>query len=89
MADETPYRPITDAKDGVSVMSMYIMYVCLFVCLSVSVREDISGTTLAIFTKVLCMLPMSEVRSFSGTLTIGRIAYRREGDDGSAQRGEV
>ena len=27
----------------------------------------------------LCMLPMSVARSSSGTLTIGRIAYRREG----------
>jgi len=33
----------------------------------------------------LCMLPMSVARS-SGMLTIGRIACRREGDDGSAQR---
>jgi len=57
------------------------------VCLSV--REDISGTTLrrAIFSKFLCMLPMSVARSSSGMLTIGRIAYRREGGDGSAQRG--
>jgi len=46
------------------------------VCLSV--REAISGTTRAIFTKFLCMLPMSVARSSSGTLTIGRIAYRRE-----------
>ena len=35
----------------------------------------------------MCMLPMSVARSSSGTLTIGRIAYRREGDDRSAQRG--
>jgi len=33
------------------------------------------------------MLPISVARSFSGTLAIGRIAYRREGGDGSAQRG--
>jgi len=32
-------------------------------------------------------LPMSVARSSSGMLTIGRIAYRREGGDGSAQRG--
>jgi len=56
----------------------------LFVCLSV--REDISGTTRAIFTNLLCVLPMSVARSF-GTLTIGRIAHRREGGDGSAERG--
>jgi len=33
------------------------------------------------------MLPMSVARSSSGMLTIGRIAYRREGGDGSAQGG--
>jgi len=33
------------------------------------------------------MLPMSVVRSSSDKLTIDRIAYRREGGDGSAQRG--
>jgi len=63
--------------------------VCVCVCLSVclSVREDISGTTHAIFTKFLCMLPMSVARSSTGMSTIGRIAYRREGGDGSAQHG--
>ena len=60
-------------------------YVCLSVCLSV--REDTLGTTRAIFTKFLCMLPMSVARSSSGMLTIGRIAYRREGVDESAQCG--
>ena len=34
-----------------------------------------------------CVLRMTVARSFSGVLTIGRIAYRREGGDGSAQRG--
>ena len=53
-----------------------------------SVREDISGTTRAIFTKFfLCMMPVSAARSSSSTLTKGRIAYRREGVTGSAQRG--
>jgi len=32
---------------------------------------------------------MSVARSSSGTLTIGRIAYRREGGDGSAQCGPM
>jgi len=72
--------------------------VCLPVCLSVS--EDISGTTRAIFTKFLCMLHVSVARSSSDMFTIGRIAYRREGvffpienalstgkGDESAQRG--
>jgi len=35
----------------------------------------------------LCVLPMSMARSSSGMLTIGRIAYRRERGDGTAQRG--
>ena len=52
-------------------------YVCLSVCLSV--RQDISGTAFAIYTKFMCMLPMSVARSSSGMFTIGRIAYRREG----------
>ena len=59
-------------------------YVCL--CVWLSVREDISGTTRAIFTKFLCMLPMFVARSSSGMVAIGRIAYRREGGDGSAHR---
>jgi len=52
-------------------------YICLWVCLSV--REDISGSTRAIFTKFLCMLPVSVARSSSDKFTIGRITYRREG----------
>ena len=55
------------------------------VCLSVD--EDISGTTRAIFTIFLYILPMYVARSSSGMLMIGRIACRREGDDGSAQSG--
>jgi len=34
-------------------------------------------------------LPMSVARYSSGTLTIGRIAYRREGGDGRAQCGRT
>ena len=49
--------------------------------------QDISGTTRVIFTNFLYMLPVSVARSSSGMLTIGRIAYQREGGDGSAQRG--
>ena len=40
--------------------------VCLSVCVCLSVREHISGTTRPIFTKFLCMLPMSVARSYSG-----------------------
>jgi len=62
-----------------------LWWVCLCVCLSV--RQDIPGIARAIFTKFFsCMLPMSVARSSSGTFTIGRIAYRRERGDGSAQR---
>jgi len=61
--------------------------VCLSVCLYV--REDISGTTRVIFTKFMYMLPMSVARYSSGMLTIGRIAYRREGVTGVHSAGEV
>jgi len=64
------------------------MSVCLFVCLSV--REDIiSGTTRAIFTIFVHFAYMSVARSSSGTLTIGRIAYRRGGVTGVESAGEV
>ena len=55
-------------------------YVCLCVCVCLSVcpRGFLRNHT-AIFTKFLCMLPMSMVRSSSDMLTIGRVAYRREG----------
>ena len=58
-------------------------------CVCPSVREDISGTIRAIFTKFLCVLPMSMARSFFGTLTIGCCPHRlsTEGGDGSAQHG--
>jgi len=47
-------------------------------------NAHISGTTHAIFTKFLCMLPMcvvpmSVARSSSDMLTIGCIAYRQDG----------
>jgi len=35
----------------------------------------------------LCVLPMSVARSAFSMLTIGRIAYRQEEDDGIAQHG--
>ena len=62
-------------------MVMTDEYVCVSVCLSVSmsVREDISRTTCAIFTNFLCVLLMSVAQSSSDMFTIGRIAYRREG----------
>jgi len=64
------------------------MSVCLCVCLSVCLSARISPETHAQpLPNFLCMLPMSVARSSSGKLTIGRIAYRRERGDRSAQRG--
>jgi len=57
--------------------------VCVSVCPSARISPETHARSLP---NVLCMLPMSVARSFSGTLTIGRIACRREGSDGSAQR---
>jgi len=37
----------------------------------------------------LFVLPVSAARSFSAMLTIGRIAYRQEGGDGSVQHGRM
>jgi len=59
-------------------------YVCLCVCLFAMISQEPHVRSLP---NVLCTLPMSVSRSSSGTLTIGRIAYGREGGDGSAQRG--
>jgi len=44
-----------------------------------SVHEGISGTTHAIFTNFLRMLPVSVAQSSCGILTIGHITYRQEG----------
>ena len=56
------------------------------VCVSVCPRGYLRNHMLDPY-QFLCMLPMSVARSSSGMLTIGRIAYRREGAQGSAQRG--
>jgi len=64
-------------------MSIYVS-VCPSVCLT--------GYLLiprAIFTNVLCMLPMSVAPSSSGTVIINRIAYQREGVTGLHIAGEV
>jgi len=60
-------------------------YVCLCVCLSARISPGPHSRSLP---KFMCMLPVSVARSSSGMLTIGRIACRREGGDGSAQRGQ-
>jgi len=65
-------------------------YVCLCVRLSVCLSARISlephSRSLPNF---LCMLPMSMAWSSSGMLTVGRIAYRREGVKGVHSTGEV
>jgi len=55
------------------------------VCLLARISPQ-SRTTRVVFTKFLCMLPMSVAWS-SGTLMIGRIACLPESGNGSAQRG--
>ena len=56
--------------------------VCVLrVCLSARISPEPHARSLPF----LCVFPMSVARS-SGALTIGRIAYRRERGDGSAQR---
>jgi len=55
-----------------------LWWVCVSVGLSVCLSARISGTTSAIVTRFLCMLPVSVARSSSDTFMIGRIAYRRE-----------
>jgi len=77
-------RPRERLRSVVTSMSVCVC-VCLSVCVSVCPRGYLRKR--AIFTKFLCMLPMSVARSSSGMMTIGRIAYRREEGDGSAQRG--
>jgi len=64
-------------REPMRSIAMSASVCCLYVCLSV--RYDIFGTTRAIFAEILCVLPMSVAPSSSGMLTIGRIAYRREG----------
>jgi len=44
-----------------------------------SVQQDISGITRAIFTKFFVHVAYSVARSSFGMFTIGHIAYRREG----------
>jgi len=76
---------------SVSVCLWVCLSVCGCVCLSVSVSVclwvclSVSGSTSAI--SFLHTLRMSVARSSSGMLTIGHIAYRREGGDGGAQHG--
>jgi len=74
-----------------SIVMSRPMSVCVSICLSMSaclfVRDGIYRPHARSLPNFLCMLPMYVARSSSGMLTIGRIAYCRDGGDGSAQRG--
>jgi len=63
-------------------------HVCLCVCLSAMISPDAQALKRDLY-QFLCTLPMSMAWSSSGVLTIGSIAYRPEGGDGSAQRGRL
>ena len=54
--------PLTIEKRSI-VMSVSV---CPSVCVCLSIRDHILGTTCPIFTKFLCMLPMALARSYSG-----------------------
>jgi len=43
-----------------------VMSTSVYLCVCLSVYQDISGVTRAIFTKLLCMLPTAMALSFSG-----------------------
>ena len=58
--------PLTSTPGRSIVMTVYV---CLSLCVWVSVREHISETTCPIFT-ILCMLPMAVARSSSGGVAI-------------------
>jgi len=58
-----------------------------FVCLCVWLSDRISPEPHARILPIFCACCLAVARSSSGTLMIGRIAYRREGGNGSAQRG--
>jgi len=61
-------------------------YVCLCVCLSARISPEPRARSVRNFFGVLTM---SMVRPCSGMLTIGRIAYRREGVTAVTSAGEV
>jgi len=74
----------------ITVLRITAKYCDEYVCLCVSLSARISPEPHArSFTKFLCVLLTSMTRSSCGMLTIGRIAYRREGVTGVHSAGEV
>ena len=79
-------RPRERLRSIVMSMSVCVcLSVCVSVCLSARISPEPHARSLHIFAHVVYGRAWLSV--LSGTLTIGRIAYRREGGDGSAQRG--
>jgi len=52
------------------LMRSIVMSVSVCLCVCLSVRDHIYGTTRPIFTSFLCMLPMAVARSFTGGVVI-------------------
>jgi len=78
------YRVIKLTSPARAVATYCDVYVCVCVCVCLSVRLFLCPTayprshTRDLY-HFLCVLPMSVALSSSGTLTVGRIACRREG----------
>jgi len=78
----SPAAAVTKYCDEYVCLCVYLS-VCICVSLSARISPEPHARSLPLF---LCTLPVSVAQSSSGTLTTGRIAYQREGGDGSAQR---
>jgi len=70
------------------VAKYYDECIYLSVCLSVCPTGYLRNPMRSLPNLCACYLPIAVARSSSGTLMIGRITYRREGGDGSAQCGQ-
>jgi len=58
------------APDRECILQSIVMSVSVCLCVCVSARDDIFGTTRPIPTKFLCMLPVAMARSSSGGVVI-------------------